>query len=107
MPQTKLAPPNEPKQLVHCIPRLPRNEKVDRSSSPMQAYEVESRYQRLEDDVQPSSAFEALDRAAQLRVNEVQAVDIDVIIAPGELGRYIRDGRQNAAELPEPWKDSY
>jgi hypothetical protein len=90
MPQTKLASPNEPKQLAHYIPRLPRKEKVDRSSSPMQAHEVE-----------------ALDRAAQLRVNEVQAVDVDVIIAPGELGRYIRDGRQNAAELPEPWKDSY
>ena len=71
------------------------------------AYEVERRYQRLEGGVQPWSALEALDRAAQLRVNEVQTVDVDVIIAPGELGRYIRDGRQNAAELPEPWKDSY
>jgi hypothetical protein len=107
MPQTKLAPPNEPKQREHYIPRLPRNEKVDRSSSPMQAHEMESRYQRLDDGVQPWSALEELDRAAQLRVNEVQAIDIDVIIAPSELGRYIRDGRQNVAELPEPWKDSY
>jgi hypothetical protein len=107
MPQTKLAPPNEPKQLVHYIPRLPRSERVDRSSSPMQGIEVESRYRRLEDGVQPLSALEALDRAAQFRVNEVQAVDIDIMIVPGELGRYMRDGRQNAAELPEPWKGSY
>jgi hypothetical protein len=107
MPQTKLAPPNEPKQLAHYIPRLPRNERVDRSSSPMQGIEVESRYRRLEDGVQPLSALEALDRAAQFRVNEVQAVDIDIMIVPGELGRYMRDGRQNAAELPEPWKGSY
>jgi hypothetical protein len=106
MSQTKLASPNEPKQLAHYIPRLPRNEKVDRSSSPMQAHEVESRYQRLDDGVQPWSALEALDRAAQFRVNEVQAVDIDIMIVPGELGRYMRDGRQNA-ELPEPWKGSY
>ena len=72
------------------------------------ADEVQSRYRSLEGGIQPWSTLKALDRAAQLRMKEVKAFDInDIATARDDVVDDERalasDPLQYAAEATRGW----